>query len=152
MTLTVIILTKDESLHIRRAIESVLPCADEIIVLDSFSSDNTLSICGEYGVRVFTHRFINQAQQITWALENIDVESKWVMRLDADEVIEPDLAREIAHRLPSLPDDVVGINLERKHIFMGRWVRHGGRFFPFAFCAYGDAAMGGLSSAGWTST
>ncbi|MFA5598563.1 MAG: glycosyltransferase family 2 protein, partial [Pusillimonas sp.] len=61
-------------------------------------------------------------------LDNIPITSKWVMRLDADEVIEPDLAQEIAHKLPSLPDDVAGINLNRKHIFMGRWVRHGGRY------------------------
>ena len=50
------------------------------------------------------------------------------MRLDADEVIEPDLADEIRNRLPTLDRGVAGVNLKRKHIFMGRWVRHGGRF------------------------
>jgi hypothetical protein len=50
------------------------------------------------------------------------------MRLDADELIGADLAEEIKARLPSLAPDIVGINLKRKHIFMGRWVRHGGRY------------------------
>ena len=50
------------------------------------------------------------------------------MRLDADEFIEPDLAREIMECLPDLPSDVVGVNLDRKHIFMDRWIRHGGRY------------------------
>jgi hypothetical protein len=50
------------------------------------------------------------------------------MRLDADEVIEPDLAARIRGELPRLPTDVVGVNLKRKHIFLGRWIRHGGRY------------------------
>lgn len=51
-----------------------------------------------------------------------------MLRLDADEIIEPDLAREIGEKLPRLPAEVVGVNLKRKHIFMDRWVRHGGRY------------------------
>ncbi len=50
------------------------------------------------------------------------------MRLDADEVIEADLAAEIARELPAMPKDVVAVNFKRKHIFMGRWIRHGGRY------------------------
>ena len=48
--------------------------------------------------------------------------------MDADEIIEPDLVAEITHKIPNLPADVVGINLKRKHIFMDRWVKHGGRY------------------------
>ncbi len=71
---------------------------------------------------------MTQAQQFQWALDNAPIQAEWVMRLDADEVVEPDLAGEIRRELPRLPTDVVGINLDRKHIFMNRWVRHGGRY------------------------
>ncbi len=80
------------------------------------------------GAIVLQHPFVNYAQQFQWALENAPIKSRWVMRLDADEIIEPDLAQEILSELPDLPDDVVGINFDRKHIFMDRWVRHGGRY------------------------
>lgn len=56
------------------------------------------------------------------------ITGNWTLRLDADEIIEADLAAEINTRLPTLASDITGINFKRKHIFMGRWVRHGGRY------------------------
>lgn len=126
--LSVIILTYNESKHILRALTSVKGFASEAFVIDSGSNDNTVEIAESLGAKVLTHPFINQAQQFQWALDNAPITTKWVMRLDADEVIEPDLAQEIANKLHALPDDVAGVNLDRKHIFMGRWVRHGGRY------------------------
>ncbi|MDP2021665.1 MAG: glycosyltransferase family 2 protein [Hydrogenophaga sp.] len=127
-TLSVVILTHNESMHIGRALESVNSIADEIFVIDSGSKDNTVSIAKANGAKVLHHPFVNYAQQFQWALDNAPITAKWVMRLDADEIIESDLAHEIAKKLPSLPEDVAGVNLDRKHIFMGRWVRHGGRY------------------------
>ncbi len=72
--------------------------------------------------------FINQARQFRWALDNAPLTGDWIMRLDADEIIEPDLAAEIVDRMPGLGPDVAGISLKRKHIFLGRWIRHGGRY------------------------
>src|SRR6185369_17361847 len=63
-----------------------------------------------------------------WALDHAPITADWVMRLDADEVIEPELAGEIAERLSGLSPSIAGVNLKRKHIFMGRWIRHGGRY------------------------
>lgn len=126
--LAVIILTFNEEMHIARALASVKDIASEAFVIDSGSRDDTVLLAEKYHATVLHHRFVNYAQQFQWALENAPITAKWVMRLDADEVIEPDLALEIAEKLPSLPDDVAGVNLDRKHIFMGRWVRHGGRY------------------------
>ena len=126
--LTVIILTHNESMHIGRALESVKTIASEIYVIDSGSMDDTVQIAEANGAKVLHHPFVNQAQQFQWALDNVAITTKWVMRLDADEVIESDLSREIAQKLPVLLDDVAGVNLDRKHIFMDRWVRHGGRY------------------------
>lgn len=128
MSLTAIILTYNESRHIARAIRSIQAFTSQICVVDSGSTDDTTVIAKQLGAEVHTHPFVNQAKQFQWALDNLDVQGEWVLRLDADEIIEPDLAREIATKLPELPADVVGVKLKRKHIFMDRWVRHGGRY------------------------
>lgn len=125
---TVIILTFNEARHIERAIAHVRPFATEVVVVDSYSTDDTVRLAEASGARVLQNRFVNYSEQFKWAMANSGVTTKWTLRLDADEIIEPDLAEEIMQRLPGLPDDVVGINIDRKHIFMGRWVRHGGRF------------------------
>jgi glycosyltransferase involved in cell wall biosynthesis len=127
-SLVVLILTYNEEIHIQRAIASVSSIATEIVVIDSFSSDRTVAIAEALGARVVQHPFVNQAIQMQWAIDNVVVDTDWVMRLDADEVIEPDLAEEIRDTLPELSKDVTGVVLNRKHIFMGRFIRHGGRY------------------------
>ncbi len=126
--LSAIILTFNEELHIERALSSISGLANEIFVIDSFSTDKTIEIAQKYGAIVLQNKFINQAQQFQWALDNTKISGSWILRLDADEIIEPDLASEITQKLPSLTPDIVGINLKRKHIFMDRWVKHGGRY------------------------
>lgn len=126
--LTVVILTHNESMHIARALASVRSIAAEVFVIDSGSTDATVEIAKENGAVVISHPFVNYAQQFQWALDHAPISTRWVMRLDADEVIEPDLIHEISSVLPNIADDIVGINLDRKHIFMDRWVRHGGRY------------------------
>jgi glycosyltransferase involved in cell wall biosynthesis len=128
LDLTVVILTKNETLHIARALENLKGLAKDVIVVDSFSTDDTVAIARAHGATVLQNKFINQAKQFQWALDNAQITGQWVMRLDADELVEADLRTELEQKLPNLPADVVGINLKRKHIFMGRWVRHGGRY------------------------
>jgi len=126
--LAVVILTHNEAIHIGRALDSVKDIATEIFVIDSGSTDETASIVNDRGACLLNHPFVNYAQQFQWALANAPITASWVMRLDADEIIEPDLATEIINNLSNLSADVVGVNLNRKHIFMDRWVRHGGRY------------------------
>ena len=126
--LAVVILTHNESKHIRRALASVESIASEVFVIDSGSTDDTVRIAESLNATTLYHPFINQAKQFQWALDNAPIFSEWVLRLDADEVIEPDLADEIRKKLPLQPSEVAGIVLKRKHIFMNRWVRHGGRY------------------------
>ncbi|PKO76155.1 MAG: glycosyltransferase family 2 protein [Betaproteobacteria bacterium HGW-Betaproteobacteria-15] len=126
--LTVVILTHNEALHIARALDSVKNIASEVFVIDSGSQDETVQIASKHGATVLYHPFVNQAKQFQWALDNAPITATWVMRLDADEIVEVDLAHEIAAKLFQLPTEVTGVNLKRKHIFMDRWVRHGGRY------------------------
>lgn len=127
-TLAVVVLTFNEESHVGRSLASVAGIATQVFVIDSGSTDLTVRIAQEHGAVVLFHPFVNQAKQFQWAMDNAPITADWVLRLDADEIIEPDLAKEIAQNLPALPLDVTGINLQRKHIFMDRWVRHGGRY------------------------
>lgn len=128
INLSAIILTFNEELHLERALNSIASFTKEIFIIDSFSTDRTLEIARAHGATILQNKFINQATQFQWALENAPVTGSWILRLDADEIIESDLATEITNKLPTLPQNVVGINLKRKHIFMDRWVKHGGRY------------------------
>lgn len=125
---SVIILTFNEERHIGRAIRSVSAFAGRVIVVDSYSTDKTCEIARSLGAEVLQRRFVTQAEQFQWALDNIEINSEWVMRLDADEIISVELAQEIVDRLDSLAANITGVKLKRRHIFMGKWIRHGGRY------------------------
>ena len=127
-SISVVILTFNEERHIARAIESAKPIATRIVVVDSYSTDRTVDIARELGAEILQNTFVSQAKQFQWAADSASLETDWIMRLDADEVIEPDLAEEIAVRLPTIGPEIAGINLKRKHIFLDRWIRHGGRY------------------------
>ncbi|MBH1461096.1 glycosyltransferase family 2 protein [Stenotrophomonas sp. GD03993] len=126
--ISVVILTYNEEIHIARAIKSVKSFAAEVIVVDSYSNDRTTEIAESLGARIFFNRFVNQANQFQWAMDHCEIRSPWIMRLDADEIIYPDLSEEINSHLPQLDESISGINLKRRHIFMNRWIKHGGRY------------------------
>lgn len=128
LSLAVIILTFNEERHIARAIESVRAIARDIVVIDSLSTDTTVAIAERLGARILRNPFVNQAVQLQWGLDHAHIDTDWIFRLDADEIVEADLVDALGDRLPGLPGSVVGINLQRKHIFMDRWIRHGGRY------------------------
>jgi glycosyltransferase involved in cell wall biosynthesis len=127
-SLVVVILTHNEALHIERCLDAVNSFASACYIIDSGSTDGTVELAGAKGATVLHRKWKNYADQFQWALDTIETDADWIMRLDADEVIEPDLAERIRSELPRLPADVVGINIDRKHIFMDRFIRHGGRF------------------------
>lgn len=127
-TLAVIILTHNEAPHIARCLTAAQRFADTCFVVDSGSSDNTREIARSMGAIVLEHPFVNYSTQFQWALDTIDTDAGWLMRLDADEVVDADLAQRLRDDLPHLPEDVVGVNLDLRYIFMGRWIRHGGRY------------------------
>jgi glycosyltransferase involved in cell wall biosynthesis len=126
--IAVILLTKNEELHIARALACVQGLAHSIHVVDSGSTDRTCEIAQALGAEVLTHRWKNYADQFQWACDNISTDAEWLLRLDADELVEADLAATIEAELPKVAPDVAGIIFDRKHIFMGRWIRHGGRY------------------------
>ena len=128
MTLTVVILTYNEELHIARAIESIRALADHILVVDSGSTDATIAIARELGGTVLENPWVNHATQLNWAIDHVPEGTDWIMRLDADEVVLPDLAREIAQRLPTMAKEIDGIYVSRRMTFLRRPIRWGGVF------------------------
>lgn len=128
-SLSAVILTYNEAIHIERCVKSLSNLAKEIFVVDSFSSDKTVEIAEALGAKVVKHEFVNQAQQFNWALENLPIQTEWVMRMDADEYLEPALQEELSEMLANLPAEITGIYLKRKVFYAGKWIRYGG-FYP----------------------
>ncbi|HMO40921.1 MAG TPA: glycosyltransferase family 2 protein [Saprospiraceae bacterium] len=123
MPLSVIITTFNEAAHIGAALESVR-WADDIIVVDSFSTDDTVAIAHTYTQRVLQRAYKGPADQKNWAIPQ--ARHEWILLLDADERITPDLQAEIQHWLaqPDIPYDAFWIG--RQNHFLGRRVRYSG--------------------------
>jgi glycosyltransferase involved in cell wall biosynthesis len=101
---------------------------DSVLVVDCFSTDDTVAIAAAHRATVAQRKWINYATQFNWALDQIDGNCDWVLRLDADEYLTPELASEIRERLPSLDREVDGVFCGRHMIFQGRLIRFGGIF------------------------
>lgn len=123
MGISVIILTFNEELHIERCIRNVQLFSKEIFIVDSFSSDQTVLIAKKLGVKVFQHKWENNyAKQFNWGLDNLPINTEWVLRLDADEYLTKELIAEIQTKLPNLEESISGIVLNRKQNCFGSWV------------------------------
>ena len=126
LDISVIILTYNEEMHIRRCLENVNRFASHVFVVDCFSTDKTVEIAESLGATVVQHTWPgNQAEQFNWALKNLVITTKWILRLDADEYLMPELIEELNRKLPDLADDVTGVIFNRRHIFMGEWMKRG---------------------------
>jgi len=103
-----------------------------IVIVDSGSTDRTCELAAAEGAEVVKHEpFIDYAKQFNWAIDNLDITTTWVFRLDADEVVTPELRKELEKKLEChATDDVSGFMMRYKVHFLGRYLRHGG-FYPF---------------------
>ncbi len=120
-TISVAIITKNEEANIRRCLESV-KWADESVVVDCGSTDGTLDICREYGCRIIEREWEGYAGQKNFAIAQVT--GDWILSLDADEEVTPELAREMQAAVESGSADAY--DMPRLSRFLGRWMRHGG--------------------------
>ncbi|KAA0236645.1 MAG: glycosyltransferase family 2 protein, partial [Chlorobiota bacterium] len=129
-SISLIVLTYNEEKQIERCVNSAKDICDDIFVIDSFSTDNTKATVEKLGAKVYQHQWLdNHAKQFNWGLENLPIKTDWVIRLDADEYLLPELVNEIKEKLPKLEKDVTGVILKRRVYFMNRWIKHGG-YYP----------------------
>ena len=128
MTLSVCIITLNEEANIARTLESVKSIADEIIVVDSGSTDNTVAIAQSYGAKVFVEPWKGFALQKNSSLEKAACE--WILSLDADEEVSPELAAGIREVLRSAtPPQFNGYEMARRNLYMGHWIKRSG-YYP----------------------
>ena len=147
MTLSVVIITYNEEANLVRTLESVRPLVNngkgEIIVVDSGSTDRTVEVAKSFGAKVFVEEWKGYAAQKNSAIDKAT--GDYVLSLDADEEVAPDLASEIQRIVEEPPREhtfrqkladgtsapifVNGFRIPRKNYFLGRWIRHGG-FWP----------------------
>jgi glycosyltransferase involved in cell wall biosynthesis len=126
--LSVIVLTYNEEANLPACLDSLrgLPCT--VFVVDSGSSDRTLEIAEGHSASIWHHDFDNYAVQRNWALDHLPIQTSWVLNLDADERLTPELRDEIKNLIELPPAGVSGFLLRRRTVFMGRWIRHGGHY------------------------
>ncbi|MBV6413075.1 MAG: glycosyltransferase family 2 protein [Xanthomonadales bacterium PRO6] len=123
--ISVVILTKDEEINLPRCLASVA-FSNDVVLVDSGSQDRTLEIARSAGVRVFTRSFDSFAKQRNFALEQ-ELRNDWVLHLDADEAVTPELERELMEVVRS-PMQFSAFQVASRLIFMGRWLKHAGMY------------------------
>jgi glycosyltransferase involved in cell wall biosynthesis len=130
MNLAVILLTWNEEENLPRCLESLVSLDCPTFVVDSGSTDETLDIARRYRARCFHNAFHTHTEQWSWALDNLPLESEWVLCLDSDQSLTPELADELKALFSAgIAADVDGFYVTRRQIFRGRWIRHGG-YYP----------------------
>jgi glycosyltransferase involved in cell wall biosynthesis len=128
-SLAVVILTRDEERNIAKCLESLASLDAAVYVVDSASVDRTREIASSLGATVLQRPWTNYADQFNWALDNAGIHAAWTMRLDADEEVTSELARELRAFIDRPPAGVSGIYVRRRVYFLGKWIRHGG-YYP----------------------
>jgi glycosyltransferase involved in cell wall biosynthesis len=121
-TITALVPTFNEEHNIAECL-SCLTWVDQIIVVDSFSTDRTVEIAKRFTDEVYQHEYVNSAAQKNWAMANLPIRGDWTLIVDADERVVPELAEEIQRVLEAKPPACVGYFINRRNYFCGKWIR-----------------------------
>lgn len=158
--ISVIVLTKDEELHIGRCLERLMPLEPrQVFVVDCFSKDRTVEIAEGFKdkyaawggeVNIVKHEWPGiHSKQLNWAFDTLEWKSTWVLRMDADEYLYPEAVEEIKSLIGGgVDDEVTSMSLWLRRVFMGRKIRFGGiskiplvRIFRYGVGRIEDRAM-----------
>lgn len=123
MRVSTLILTLNEEINLPYCLNSLTWC-DDIVVLDSYSSDRTHAICMKKGVRFGQRKFDDYARQRNFGLNEIEYKHPWILMMDADEIIPPELVEEIRVTLDNGDPNICLYRLRIKYYLMGRWLRY----------------------------
>lgn len=126
--LDIIILTMNEERNLPACLASLSALSCTVWVVDSGSTDSTVALARAAGANVYAHPFASYGEQRNWALNELPLRGEWILNLDADERLTPELAVEIAAAIAQPSVEFDGFRLRRRTVFMGRWIRHGGHY------------------------
>jgi len=122
---SIIILTFNEEIHIKRCLESAILLTSNIYIVDSYSTDNTAEISKKYTSNIFQGDFVSFSSKLNWAIENLPIKTPWTVRLDADEVFTDSFIRDITSVIKFQLSDINGIYVRRQLWFLNKWMKHG---------------------------
>lgn len=125
-----IILTYNEETHLPRLLSSMAPLHAKTYILDSGSTDGTAEIAASFGAELKVHAFENHPKQWDYALKAFDIQTPWIIGLDADQILSPELINLLSAFKDEDYPGIDGIYFNRKNFFRGQWLKHGG-YFPF---------------------
>ena len=125
MTFSILILTFNEAANLPACLDSVA-WADDIAVLASFSTDETVAIASDKGARVFQRKFDDFGNHRNWTHDHIEFKHPWVFHFDADERFTPDLRKTCVEAVAE--DRFSGFFVPNRIIFLGKWIRHCTRY------------------------
>lgn len=124
--ISAIILTYNEEIHIKRCLDRITPYVKAVYVIDCYSTDRTVEIAQQYpNVVILYNKWVNHAIQFNWALENAQISTEWVLRLDADEYLEDELISRMQKELSSMPKDISAVSIRLNHKFLGKLIKGG---------------------------
>ena len=126
--ITAIILTNNEEKHLDRCINSLKNIIKRIVIIDSFSTDATLEILKNHNVEFFQKEWLNYSSQLNWGIEKANVKTKWILRIDPDELPSENFKTNIKNYLEKISPEVCGISILRKLIFLDKEIKFGGDF------------------------
>jgi len=129
--LSVIVLTYNEEKNLPECLASLKGLMADVFVVDSGSTDRTKQIAEMSACRIVEHPFVNYAAQRNWAFDHLPLETDWVLCLDADERLTPELAAEMQQVVAAGGHGCDGFLLNKRTIFLGKWIRHGGQYPSF---------------------
>lgn len=135
--ISVVIITLNEEKNIERCLLSAKNIADDIAVIDSYSTDNTEQVCRKQGVRFIQHKFEGHIQQKNWAITQ--AKYPYILSLDADETISEELKNEIIRIKSNWQYD--GYIMKRLNYYCGKWIRHSG-WYPDKKLRLWDSSKG----------
>ena len=130
--LSVVLLTFNEEANLPACLESLKELNSELFIVDSGSTDRTREIATRFGAAITEHPFETHAKQWDWVLRNLPISTEWVLAIDADQRLTPELRAEISDFLKNRAranGDLGGCYIKRRQIFRGKWIKHGG-YYP----------------------
>ena len=130
LPITAIVMTSNEKLNLEECLSSINQYVNDIVVVDCFSTDNTIEIAKKYTNKIYQNEWINYSKQYLWAIANTDIKNEWILRIDADERWTKEGFEELRQIIEQNRAD--GVYVKMKIFFMGRWIKHGG-FYPNYF-------------------